>query len=143
MRRLIFITFFILAVVWLSSMLSTAFDNKIDIKPVDEQNIIVVSSPINNAEVSSPLIVAGRARGSWFFEASFPIILLDQYGNVIAESHAAAQGTWQTNDFVKFIGNIQYNNYIKGTKGTLVLKKDNPSGLPEHDASIRIPVILK
>ncbi len=143
MRRLIFITFFILVVVWLSSMLSTAFDNKIDIKPVDEQNIIVVSSPISNAEVSSPLIVAGRARGSWFFEASFPIILLDQYGNVIAESHAAAQDIWQTNDFVKFIGNIQYNNYIKGTKGTLLLKKDNPSGLPENDASIRIPVILK
>jgi len=143
MRRTIFILLIIGIVTWISSMLSIAFDNRIEIKPSDKSNIILVSSPVQNSEVSSPLTVAGRARGSWFFEASFPIVLLDQYGNVIAESHASAQGTWQTEEFVKFIGNIQFDNYIKGTKGTLVLKKDNPSGLAQFDDSISIPVILK
>jgi len=27
--------------------------------------------------------------------------------------------------------------------GTLILEKDNPSGLPEHDDSLEIPVVLK
>jgi tellurite resistance-related uncharacterized protein len=103
----------------------------------------VVSSPIRNSEISSPLSVSGRARGNWFFEGSFPIIVKDSYGNIVAESHATAQGEWMTEDFVKFVGDVQFNNYIKGTKGTLVIKKDNPSGLPEHDDSIEIPIIFK
>jgi len=143
MKRTIFILLIIAIVGWISSVLSVAFDNKIEIKPSDKSNIILVSVPVQNSEISSPLIVAGRARGSWFFEASFPILLLDQNGNVIAESHASAQGPWQTDEFVSFIGNIYFNNYIKGTKGTLVVKKDNPTGLPEFDDSISIPVILK
>lgn len=117
--------------------------NSIQIVPDDKSNLIVVATPIKDSEVTSPLSVAGRARGNWFFEGSFPILVQDTYGNVIAESHATAQGEWMSADFVKFIGDIQFNNYIKGSKAFLVLKKDNPSGLPENDDSIRIPIILK
>lgn len=109
----------------------------------DKHDLIVVVSPIRDSLISSPLTISGRARGSWFFEGSFPIILLDAYRNTIAEGHASAQGEWMTDDFVKFVGNLQFNNYIKGQKGTLLIKKDNPSGLVENDDSLEIPIIFK
>jgi hypothetical protein len=69
--------------------------------------------------------------------------LVDVDKNVIATGHVTAQGEWMTEDFVKFVGSLQFNNYIKGQKGTLILKKDNESGLPEHDDSLEIPVLFK
>ena len=116
---------------------------KLSINNDDKQNLIVVVSPIKNAEISSPLVISGRARGVWFFEGSFPVILLDSYRNTIAEGHVSAQGEWTTAEFVKFLGSLEFNNYIKGQKGYLVLKKDNPSGLPEFDDSLEIPVTFK
>ncbi len=116
---------------------------KLSINNDDKQNLIVVVSPIKNAEISSPLVISGRARGVWFFEGSFPVILLDSYRNTIAEGHVSAQGEWTTAEFVKFLGSLEFNNYIKGQKGYLVLKKDNASGLPEFDDSLEIPVTFK
>ncbi len=101
---------------------------------------IVVTSPTRNAIVASPLTIAGKAKGTWFFEASFPIVLLDADGNVLVESHATALDDWMTEDFVPFKAALLFATPAAGTTGTLVLKKDNPSGLPEHDASIEIPV---
>lgn len=115
----------------------------ITIKPSNKNDLIVVASPIANAEIGSPLSISGRARGVWYFEGSFPIILVDSYGNTVAEGHVTAQGEWTTEEFVPFLGNLQFNNYIKGSKGKLILKKDNPSGLPEHDDSIEIPIVFK
>lgn len=117
--------------------------NDIVIKPSDVDNLIVLVVPIKNAEISSPLVVAGRARGSWFMDSKFPIILLDSYDNVVSESHATAQSKWKNDEFVKFTGNIQFSNFIKGSKGKLVLKKDNSTGLPEYDDSLEIPIIFK
>ncbi len=116
---------------------------KLSINNDDKQNMIVVVSPIKNAEISSPLVISGRARGVWFFEGSFPITLLDSYRNTIAEGHVSAQGEWTTTEFVKFLGSLEFNNYIKGQKGYLVLKKDNPSGLSEFDDSLEIPIMFK
>lgn len=112
-------------------------------KNIKDNDMIVVVSPIKDAIISSPLSISGKARGNWYFEGSFPVILMDNYKNVIAEGHVTAQEEWTTNDFVKFIGSIEFNNFIKGSKGFLVLKKDNPSGLIENDDSIEIPIIFK
>ena len=100
---------------------------------------IKVSKPQQNQEVQSPLIVEGEARGTWFFEASFPVKLLDANGNVIATHFAQAQGDWMTEDFVPFKAQIEFEKPATDT-GVLILEKDNPSGLPENDAKIEIPV---
>ncbi len=113
------------------------------IKLDNKTDSIVVVSPINVSEISSPLVISGRARGTWFFEGSFPVELLDSYRNIIAQGHVTAQGEWMTEDFVKFVGTLQFNNYIKGQKGILVLKKDNPSGLVENDDSVEVPIVFK
>ena len=144
MKRTFVIIVAIVIVVGIATYFSHFFDlPDINIKPDDNEELIVVVSPLNNDEISSPLSIAGRARGYWFFEGSFPIELRDEYGNVIAAGHASAQGEWMTADFVPFLGTLQFNNYIKGQKGILILMKDNPSGLPENDDQIKIPVIFK
>ncbi len=104
---------------------------------------VVVISPIKNSVISSPVAIAGRARGSWFFEGSFPVVLKDAYGTVLAESHVTAQGEWMTQDYVSFVGTLQYQKQIPDAKGVLIFIKDNPSGLPENDESVEVPIIFK
>lgn len=92
-------------------------------------------------EITSPLTVEGEAKGTWFFEASFPIKITDESGNILGTSYTQAQSDWMTEDFVPFTGKITYASKTGGN-GFLVLAKDNPSGLPEYDKEIKIPVVL-
>ncbi len=93
-------------------------------------------------EITSPLIIEGEAKGTWFFEANFPIKIIDEQGNVLGTSYVQAQSDWMTEDYVPFKGQITYASKTGGN-GFLVLSKDNPSGLPEHDKEIKIPVVLQ
>lgn len=106
--------------------------------PPESDLNVIVDSPTPNAIVQSPLMVTGEARGTWYFEASFPVRLLDDQGNELAVAPAQAQGEWMTEEFVPFSVTLAFDTNAPG--GTLVLEKDNPSGLPEHAASVRIPV---
>ena len=99
---------------------------------------IQVSEPDANTVVTSPLTVRGEARGTWYFEASFPVRLLDSSGNELAVAPAQAQDDWMTIDFVPFEVTLTYTT--TSATGSLVLEKDNPSGEPQNAASIVIPV---
>ena len=102
-------------------------------------NNVIIDSPKENSVISSPLKITGKAKGSWFFEASFPVQVLDENGKVLGESYAQAQGDWMTADFVPFESLINFSKPSTDT-GLLVFKKDNPSGLPENDSEYLLPV---
>lgn len=102
-------------------------------------NLIKVSSPKPNQIIQSPLIIKGEARGFWFFEASFPIQLLDGNGNEIAWGIAQAQTDWMTENFVPFQAEISFASPSTEI-GTLILQKENPSDLPQNADEIRIPI---
>src|SRR3989344_7788459 len=53
---------------------------------------VVVTSPKPNAEVGKIFVVSGSAPGPWFFEASFPIKIVDADKNFIGSGIAQAQG---------------------------------------------------
>ena len=106
-------------------------------RPVSD--LIRVTAPKANDFVSSPLTVAGEARGMWYFEASFPFELLDAKGARIAQGVATAEDEWMTENFVPFRAELRYAGTPVGV-GTLVFHRDNPSGLPENDAELRLPV---
>ena len=106
---------------------------------LEKQDLIRVNSPRPNELIQSPLEIKGEARGTWYFEASFPIKLIDEVGNEIGHAIAQAQSDWMTEDFVPFEANLEFTK-PKSKKGTLIFKKDNPSGLPENDDELRIPV---
>jgi hypothetical protein len=102
---------------------------------------ITIDNPKPFDVVSSPLKISGAARGTWFFEASFPIQVLNSQNEVIGNAIAQAQDDWMTEDFVAFVAEVEFES-TPADKGTLVFKKDNPSGLPENDSSFSMPVIF-
>ena len=55
---------------------------------LEKSDLIRADFPRPNQTIQSPLIVKGEARGFWFFEASFPIKLLDDNGEFIAQGIA-------------------------------------------------------
>ena len=102
-------------------------------------DLIRVASPKSNAIILSPLTIEGEARGSWFFEASFPVRLLDANSNEIAVQPAQAQEEWMTENFVPFTAILQFEAPATNT-GTLVFEKDNPSGMSANADELRVPV---
>lgn len=107
--------------------------------PLVYKDLVHVENPRANGTVTSPLRVIGAARGNWYFEASFPIELVDGNGRRIAIAPAQAEGEWMTTKYVPFALELAFEVPTTST-GTLILHKDNPSGLPEHDDSFKIPV---
>lgn len=100
---------------------------------------ITLDTPQSGALVTSPMWVVGRARGTWYFEAEFPVKLFDAQDSMLTFGSARADGEWTTKDFVPFALTLNFAEPRTAT-GTLVLEKSNPSGLPEHAAEVRIPV---
>ena len=101
--------------------------------------MIRVTTPLPDEIVVSPLSVTGMARGNWFFEASFPVRILDADGRELGVTPAIALEEWMTTDFVPFEARLSFATSTTET-GIMVLEKDNPSGLPEHADERRIPV---
>ena len=96
--------------------------------------------PKASSTVSSPLIVKGEAPGYWFFEASLPIKIIDSQGNIIATAPASAQSDSLTDNLVAFTGLLEFTTTT--TSGYIVISNDNPSGLPENELSVKIPVLF-
>ena len=105
----------------------------------EQPDLIRVGTPQVNATVESPVVIEGEARGNWYFEASFPVAILDANGQELGRVAAEAQGEWMTTEFVPFVVTLTFAQPTTDT-GTLILEKSNPSGLPEHAAEVRIPI---
>jgi hypothetical protein len=91
------------------------------------------------AVVSSPLVISGSARGTWFFEGSFPVKVFDESGQELGRGIAQSQGDWMTEDFVPFKATVMFVRPTSSV-GSVVLEKDNPSGLPQNDQKITVPI---
>lgn len=109
-------------------------------------DLIVLNSPVPLGVINSPLMLSGEARGYWFFEADFPVVLTNWDGLIIAEGIATAGDEWMTEDFVSFTSTLEFvNPYNEGDpdfmkNGALILQRDNPSGLPENDDALEVPI---
>lgn len=114
------------------------------------KDVIKLTNPLPGDVISSPLHVTGEARGNWYFEATFPVVLTNWDGLIIAEWYATAridpedEAGWMTTEFVPFESTLKFEvpEKIEGVNhwGSLILRKDNPSGLPEHDDAFEIQV---
>ncbi len=106
-------------------------------------SLVRLATPAPGDTVTSPLALRGEARGTWFFEASFPVRLLDAEGRELAVTYATAGSDWMTTDFVPFSSTVTFASPAAGSAGSLVLTKDNPSGQPEFDDERRIPIVFR
>lgn len=120
---------------WLQ--MGCSLDNEYCANEIYKQNLIKLTTPAAGQQISSPVIITGEARGNWFFEASFPVEVRNAQEQVIGRGIAQTKANWMTSDFVPFSATIAFD--APGTSaGFLVLKKDNPSGLPQNDDEVRI-----
>jgi hypothetical protein len=103
---------------------------------------IVLTRPARGAVAISPLEIRGRARGTWFFEGEFPVILFDDRARTVAHGFATAQGEWMTTDFVPFSATLRFQSPSPGP-GRLILKKDNPSDRRDLDDALVVPVLFE
>lgn len=112
-------------------------------------DLIRVRHPLPEGTIASPFIIEGEARGSWFFEANFPVILTDWDGRIIASHYAEAIGEWMTEEYVPFKSELEFEldlppdapDFMK--RGSLILGKSNASGLPEHDDAFEYTVYFE
>ncbi len=139
---LLSLTAAVILAVWLagrSEQLAVGRDSQLPTNGLLDDSPVVLDSPLAESIINSPVAISGRARGRWFFEASFPVKIVDANNQVLGLAPAQAQGDWMTDDFVPFRATIDFSQPTTST-GFIILLKDNPSGLSEHDAEVRLPV---
>lgn len=107
---------------------------------IEKQDLIRVTSPQPNETIASPLIITGEARGTWYFEATFPVDVETVDGTNIGGGYAQADDDWMTEDFVPFTSTIGFTVPDGVDNGYLILRRSNASGLPENDDELRVPV---
>jgi hypothetical protein len=103
---------------------------------------IVVTTPFPGGVTGKTFSVIGKARGPWYFEATFLLQVVAENGTVLATTPVHAQGDWMVTGFVPFKADITIPASYTG-KAIIILKKDNPSGDPARDASLSIPITVE
>jgi hypothetical protein len=106
-----------------------------------EKGVIVRLYDWSDSKVlTSPTTIKGEVPGNWSFEASFPVALTDWDGLIIAEKPAQLEGDWMTENYVPFSVSLTFETPTVNDSGSLILRKDNPSGLPENDDAVEITI---
>ncbi len=103
---------------------------------------VYIETPKPGETVGKTFTIAGTAPSGWFFEAVFPIQVRDANGNVIANTQGSAQADWTAPGEIPFTATTTIDNSYSGP-ATLILLKNNPSGLPENDDSVSSVITIK
>jgi hypothetical protein len=107
----------------------------------NKDDLISFSTPAGS-RVHGILSYRGEIKGGYFFEGNILINILDAKKKVLKSSNAVATTEWMTSDGVKFEGNIDFTGLPTGL-GYIEIHNDNASGLPEHDKSVLVPIIIE
>jgi hypothetical protein len=91
----------------------------------------VLEQPQPHAALEERVVLRGRAAGTWFAEAAFPVRLLADDGRELAAANAVADGTWMTTSYVPFHAELRLEGALPD-RAMLVLERANPSGLARN-----------
>lgn len=108
-----------------------------------EDVLIYIENPKEGEYISSPVSVSGKARGYYFFEGSFPVNIVNWDGLIVGEGYVTAKDEWMTTDYVDFEGEITFEKPQYKDNGWIIFKRDNPSGMPENDYALELPIYFK
>ena len=98
-----------------------------------------ILSPDLSKKIQSPLKIKGKIDSSYFFLFVFPITLKDANGKILSTTVTHAESEWTQPGLIPFSTIIIFKT-PETPQGKLILSKDNPSGLPENDATIEFEV---
>ncbi len=105
-------------------------------------DMITVELPFPGSVVGKDFSVKGSARGGWYSEGSFAVEVLKPDGTLLVRALAAPEKEWMTPELVPFTAQMKIPATYIGP-ATLILRKDNPSGLPKNDASMSFPITIQ
>lgn len=117
------------------------------LQQAQKEGKIVVTSPLIESTVSSsPIVIKGRAVGNWFFEASAPVDVVNWDGLIIGQGFVTVDEgyDWMTTDMVPFTGTVTYDasKLTPYKYGSIIMRKDNPSGEPQFDEYIEFKILF-
>lgn len=144
-KKILFSLSALIIIIGIGILISLSLPQKSNIPDNTSENItedtpeIIVFYPKPNDVVTSPLIVKGKAKGTWYFEGEFPITLYYGVKDSFVNINAFALGEWMTEDYVDFEVIIEFP-VPQDNDGLLDLRKNNPSGLEEQNESLLIPL---
>ncbi len=107
----------------------------------DTKNLVSFSIA-SGATVSGKITATGSITGGYFSEANMGVNILDANKYILKRGNGTATSDWMTSGPVSFTTKLDFTGIPAG-KGYVRLVKDNPSGMPEYDKSIDIPVVFK
>lgn len=116
--------------------------NKIpSITPTPSPSPVVILSPNLFSPLKSPQKIIGLIERSWVFEATFPVELFDNQNRSLFQGNASAPN-WLSDQekYTDFSATLKFST--KSKNGYLKIQNDNPSGIPQNNKSIIIPVIF-
>ncbi len=103
-----------------------------------QANVINVTTPQAGDRVQDPVTVKGQARGYWFSEGAFPILIIDSTGYTVGEGNGKAEGQWLTTNFVEFSGSIPIFSTPRAETGIMRLRRGGPSS--QSGDYVEVPV---
>lgn len=133
----------ILIILFSIVLLRTTPSKEVGALPVTQEIItkddMIRVNPFVTEGLKSPVTITGEARGMWYFEGSFPVELRDENDTLITTGIAQAQSEWMTENYVPFSVTLTFAK-PKSLGGTIVFKKDNPSGDASLDNALSVPI---
>jgi len=108
----------------------------------DAKDVIIIDSPKPYQKIQNPIYIKGKAKGSFFFEGSFPVRIEDENGNIVITDHIETNENWMTENFVFFEKHLDISN-VNIKRGFIIFEKANPSGLPENKLEIKVPIYIE
>lgn len=117
-------------------------ENTIAREVLGNKSDLVSFSILPNSKVHGTVSYTGVIKGGYFFEGNILVNVLGANKNVLKRGNAMATGEWMTAGPVNFGGSVDFSGLQKGP-AYIEIHNDNPSGLPEHDKSVLIPVVIE
>lgn len=100
----------------------------------------IVSAPIANSVIKSPLKITGAVPAGWMSEGVFPIVILDSNKKMISQGQGkeVEERAWESGKAVEFSATLKFSQSTGS--GTIILYNDNPSGNSANSKSFEIPI---
>ncbi len=92
--------------------------------------------------ITDVVTITGEIKGVYFFEGKAQGLLLDENKKVLDTFSLDATSNWLTADAVSFKTTVDTTSALPGP-GYLRFKNDNPSGDPEKDKYIDVPIVIQ
>ena len=94
-------------------------------------------------KIVSGVLLTGKIKGGFCFEAVCPIKIVSDQGDAIFSGVINLQGDWMTDELVPFQVSLMFDNSVaQAQQGKIIIGNDNPSGLAENERCYEIPVTL-